>query len=86
MIVAIVVAVLGCGGTVIAALISGVFAYLTTRTQIDRPVAFTQTAQSNFSQQIDSFDWESILFIEPQTPCPAVYVPDYLFDGQDKVV
>lgn len=84
MLVTIIVAVLGCAGTVAAALISGFFLYFTTRAQIDRPIAFTQTAQFMPTEEFSTFDWQSIASIEPDTPCPAVYTPDYLFSGSDR--
>jgi hypothetical protein len=84
-IITIIVASLGCFGTVAAALISGIFLYATTRAQIDLPVAFTQTAEYRPTQSINSFDWESVLSIDPQTPCPAVYVPNFLYEGEDKI-
>lgn len=90
MTVTLIVAILGCAGTVVTALITGYFAYLNTRTQIDRPVAFTQTAASQPTtapqptQQAIVFDWKSVLSIDPDTTCPAVYTPDYLFAGTDK--
>lgn len=83
-IITIVVAFLGCFGTVAAALISGVFLYVTTQAQIDRPIAFTQTAEYIPPQSSNSFDWGNILTIDPQTPCPAVYVPNSMYQGEDK--
>lgn len=91
MTVTLIVAALGCAGTVVTALITGYFAYLNTTTQIDRPITFTQTAESlptvapPPTQQIFTFDWKAILSIDPQgTLCPAFYVPEYLYAGTDK--
>lgn len=94
-VIPIIIAIIGCCGTVVAALVTGIFGYLTTRTQIDRPVIFTQTAESiptalptntKVSTPTEaSFDWESILKIEHQSSCPsALYYPDYSFTDSDK--
>jgi hypothetical protein len=82
--VTVIVALIGCIGTILAAIVSGAFMYWTTRAQIDRPIAFTQTAAFLPTPQVQVFEWQNVLSVDPASLCPSVYTPDHLFGGLDK--
>ncbi|MBS4014972.1 MAG: hypothetical protein KGZ86_00820 [Candidatus Latescibacteria bacterium] len=92
----VIIAVIGLCGTLAAAIVAGVFGLINTRTQIDRPIMFTQTAESisainptnteEPSPTEPSLDWQKIVTVRDRTPSsPALVYPEYLFSGSDVV-
>ncbi len=100
MTIAISVGILGCLGTIVAALISGASTYLSALLQLDVPVSRTQTAAaisseegvvhrydagSTPSQEVAAPATATVVEFSEITICPAVYIPDSLLDGKDKL-
>lgn len=72
--VAIIVASIGCLGTILAAFITGAFAFISSNGIPDfSPFENTQSA-----------DWEGVVSIEHFSPCPTLFLPDSLFSGQNR--
>ncbi len=78
--VGIIVALIGCIGTISAALISAVPLYLS----LQASKGPTATPQSQVTPTADTVGWQDLLSITRDSTCFATYVPEYLFEGQPK--
>jgi hypothetical protein len=85
LVVGIIIALIGCAGTIVAAIIGTVPVYLSLKAaQSAKEPTVTTLPQSTFTATADSVRWQDLLSITRDSICFATYVPDYLFEGQEK--